>query len=89
MYLQNFKYNNEVSLIKLLRPYRREGYKYYKRYEINYGSIFRGDHTEITQADFDPKTITYEDLLKEFWKNHDPSHKMKAQVTRIYRSDFG
>ncbi|XP_054288616.1 peptide methionine sulfoxide reductase-like isoform X2 [Macrosteles quadrilineatus] len=42
-----------------------------------------GDHTEITQVDFDPKKITYEDLLKEFWKNHDPSYKMKTQYCSL------
>lgn len=29
-----------------------------------------GDHTEAFSVDFDPKVITYEDLLKKFWDGH-------------------
>jgi len=32
-----------------------------------------GDHTETLQIDFDPKVITYEELLEIFWDSHDPS----------------
>jgi peptide-methionine (S)-S-oxide reductase len=31
-----------------------------------------GDHTETLEIDFDPKTISFEQLLEEFWKNHNP-----------------
>jgi len=31
-----------------------------------------GDHTETLQIDFDPKLITYEELLEIFWDSHDP-----------------
>ncbi len=31
-----------------------------------------GDHTESFQVDFDPKAITYEELLRVFWNEHDP-----------------
>jgi len=31
-----------------------------------------GDHTETVEMDFDPRIISYEDLLNVFWKNHDP-----------------
>jgi peptide-methionine (S)-S-oxide reductase len=31
-----------------------------------------GDHTETIQVDFDPTTISYEELIQEFWKNHNP-----------------
>ncbi len=30
-------------------------------------------HAEVVMVDFDPEVITYEDLLKVFWKNHDPT----------------
>ena len=32
-----------------------------------------GDHTESVQVDYDPETITYEDLLGIFWDSHEPS----------------
>jgi peptide-methionine (S)-S-oxide reductase len=30
-------------------------------------------HAEVVMVDFDPEVITYEELLKLFWKNHDPT----------------
>ncbi|VEN34989.1 unnamed protein product [Callosobruchus maculatus] len=32
---------------------------------------FRGDHTEVVEIDYDPKVISYEDLLELFWNNHE------------------
>lgn len=29
-----------------------------------------GDHTETVQVDFDPKTVSYEELLELFWRSH-------------------
>lgn len=34
-----------------------------------------GDHTESIQIDYDPETISYEQLLDIFWKNHNPSQQ--------------
>jgi peptide-methionine (S)-S-oxide reductase len=34
-------------------------------------------HAEVVLAVFDPKTIRYEDLLKVFWENHDPTQGMR------------
>lgn len=34
-----------------------------------------GDHTESIQVDFDPKKITYNELLDIFWDSHDPTRK--------------
>ena len=31
-----------------------------------------GDHTETIEIDFDPKAISYEELLEVFWSNHNP-----------------
>ena len=31
-----------------------------------------GDHTETVQIDFDPKQISYDQLLETFWKSHNP-----------------
>jgi peptide-methionine (S)-S-oxide reductase len=31
-----------------------------------------GDHTETLEIDFDPKKISFEEVIEEFWKNHNP-----------------
>lgn len=32
-----------------------------------------GDHTETVEIDFDPRVVSYEELLRVFWESHDPS----------------
>jgi peptide-methionine (S)-S-oxide reductase len=32
-----------------------------------------GDHTEVFQVDFDPETVSYEELLQFVWTSHDPT----------------
>jgi peptide-methionine (S)-S-oxide reductase len=32
-----------------------------------------GDHTECFEVDFDPETISYDDLLQIFWSSHSPT----------------
>ncbi len=34
-------------------------------------------HTEIVQVVFDPRVVSYDDLLKIFWENHDPTQGMR------------
>ncbi|XP_048357142.1 mitochondrial peptide methionine sulfoxide reductase-like isoform X3 [Sphaerodactylus townsendi] len=45
-------------------------------------------HTEVVRIVFDPQTISYKDLLKVFWENHNPTHGMKQydDVGTQYRS---
>ncbi|XP_058067413.1 peptide methionine sulfoxide reductase [Anopheles bellator] len=43
-----------------------------------------GDHTEVIAIDYDPKQITYKDLLKLFWNNHE--YGITARMKRQYAS---
>jgi peptide-methionine (S)-S-oxide reductase len=34
-------------------------------------------HTEVVLVVFDPATVTFEDMLRTFWENHDPTQGMR------------
>ncbi|KAM3720269.1 Peptide methionine sulfoxide reductase [Dirofilaria immitis] len=43
----------------------------------NYYNI--GDHTEVTEIQFDEKIISYDEILNCFWDNHNPIKEYKKQ----------
>ncbi len=55
-----------------------------------YQQVCAGDtgHAEVVQIEFDPSRITYEQLLKAFWKAHDPTtpNRQGADAGTQYRS---
>jgi len=48
----------------------------------------RTGHAEVVQVAFDPARVTYEELLRIFWENHDPTQGMRQGNDRgtQYRS---
>ena len=47
-----------------------------------------GDHTETVDIDYDPNSTSYEQMLKLFWKHHDPTTRAKRQyMSAIFYHD--
>ncbi|HLD40280.1 MAG TPA: peptide-methionine (S)-S-oxide reductase MsrA [Candidatus Nanoarchaeia archaeon] len=55
----------------------RVGYMGGKKKNPSYYDL--GDHTETIEITFNPKIISFEELLKHFWKEHDPTRQEVTQ----------
>ena len=48
----------------------------------------RTGHTEVVLVVFDPEKVSYEEILRTFWENHDPTQGMRQgnDIGTVYRS---
>lgn len=51
---------------------------------LNYFLFDSGDHVECVSLDYDPKKVSYKELLNLFWNNHE--YGLTTRVKRQYMS---
>ena len=65
------------AVFEQVRGVRRvvSGYAGGKRPNPSYEQVCTGatGHAEVVQVEYDPAQVTYDELLKVFWENHDPT----------------
>ncbi|MBD3313663.1 peptide-methionine (S)-S-oxide reductase MsrA [Candidatus Woesearchaeota archaeon] len=61
------------------------GYMGGHKKEPSYKEVCRGEtgHTEVCQVEYDPKKVSYNELLDIFWNIHDPFYKAKTQYRSV------
>lgn len=59
----------------------RVGYAGGEKEDPTYHSL--GGHTETIQIDYDPRNISYEEILDIFWRNHNPTSYLSRQYMSI------
>lgn len=60
----------------------RVGYAGGTKPDPSYHSL--GDHTEVVQVDFDPDIVTYQDLVEDAFRQHDPqTQSRKTQYQNV------
>lgn len=68
------------------------GYMGGKKQKPTYEEVSAGStgHTEVVQVVFDPKRVSYEKLLDQFWINHDPTtpNRQFCDVGSQYRASI-